>query len=849
MFETVRLNPGTQSFLAVKETIVSLRETYQGLITVALPTTTAAIFFRKQLEAELGKFWGVRFYAHSDILSLIQDISENEFSFKKSNHLNNISDLKTIADEVFDGESSWMKISLVESTLKLLNGIGFKQLALLEKVNPVAFHIAQEFQRLKGTFVSEVVDISESMTTIFGKMILVYHNEIPGVQELILNKCSSVVINTVELATNKEYSYVESFVFDNAFDEANAIIDMALDAAADVPLSEMAIVLPNDAAKRLFIACAKSKNIPVAGSEVYDAYDDQVILAARHLLSSKNSFVNEFYIKDFYNRFSWLDSKTKYRDDDLKAVIKKMHFADTLSEYFIAIYSFIEKGYATLKSSLDEAQVELVDSQFSIVKQLTELDETISPIEAEFLLKRLCSSITSRIGTLGNGIYLCRPTEIIGSSFKKLFIVSLNVEYLKEETPRNSVLTNFDIETLGLNSGDALRTRETNNTIMNWLFNCSDEVFISTCKIDSQGKTLLQSIEFEKIFETAQRIENVSINDTALSKVEDFTQGAEYIEEFFSRNLNDKNVLINTDSITTYSASSFETLAKCPFRFFITKALNTSDKKENDDIDFVTALDRGSIIHEVLEKEGLDKFDPDNLSMLVNEKISELIHTGVIPSETSGVLNKIEIMDLLQTAVALHKQKMEAGYSLYSVEEKIEGSFETAHGPINIRGKIDRIDVSNESKFSIVDYKTGKYEPKSDFFDFGKRLQLGLYAILLEEKLNITSLEYWYLRKNPKELFERISLNDEEMLNIKHTVSEIISVISTGVVAPRNYSFSQRRGSTKDGPITEEDNCSSCEVANICYKDHQEMWKSIELQKKTFQYRLATHDLDESELS
>ena len=110
-------------------------------------------------------------------------------------------------------------------------------------------------------------------------------------------------------------------------------------------------------------------------------------------------------------------------------------------------------------------------------------------------------------------------------------------------------------------------------------------------------------------------------------------------------------------------------------------------------------------------------------------------------------------------------------------------------------------------------------------------------------------MEYWYLRKNPKELFERISLNDEEMLNIKHTVSEIISVISTGVVAPRNYSFSQRRGSTKDGPITEEDNCSSCEVANICYKDHQEMWKSIELQKKTFQYRLATHDLDESELS
>lgn len=848
MIDTLQSKPGTQSFLAIKNTILELRENYKGLITIAVPTSTTSIFFRKQIEAELGHFYGIRFYSHADIVSLIQDLSNNEFSYKKTNHLNNIFDLKQIAESVF-GDSSWMKISLVESTLKLLDGINLKQFKQLKEVNFEAFKIAQEFQKLKDYYISETVDISENLRTIFGKMILLYHKDIPGIQETIIQKCEKIITKSIELTFNSEYSISESSIFENAYDEANLVMDMALEASQQTSLSEMAIVVPNDATKRLYIAIAKSKKIPIAGSNVYDAYDDQVILAVRHLISGKNEFINEFYINDFYSRFAWLDPETKYRSQDLKAVVKKIHFAKTLREYFEPIYNFIEKGYVDLKATINDQELELIDSQYSIIKQLIDSDEIINVSEIEFLLKRLSSPLTSRIDTLGNGIYFCRPTEIIGTSFKMLFIVSLNVEYLKEETLSSSILSAFDIETLGLRSNVNLRTRETNDSIMNWLFNSAQETFVSTCKVDCKGKILLQSLEFEKILANAKVSKKILISETSLNTFGEFWDQSEYVQCIFSEEPNDKNVLIHPNRVTTFSASSFETLAKCPFRFFITKVLKTNEKKENSDIDLVSALERGSIIHKVLETEGLDKFDPDNLSILVSDKISELITTGALPSETSGELNKIEIMGLIETVLALHKQKIEAGFNVYSVEEKIEGTFETPDGPIFIKGKMDRVDVNGASQYSIVDYKTGEYSPKTDFFDFGKRLQLGLYAILLEDKMKVNSLEYWYLRKNPKDLIERIALSDEEMSNIKHSISDITSIMTSGIVAPRNYSFSQRRGEKVDGPVSEEDNCKNCEVSDICFSDHQEMWTSKNLQTKTLQYRMATHDLSEAELS
>ena len=110
----------------------------------------------------------------------------------------------------------------------------------------------------------------------------------------------------------------------------------------------------------------------------------------------------------------------------------------------------------------------------------------------------------------------------------------------------------------------------------------------------------------------------------------------------------------------------------------------------------------------------------------------------------------------------------------------------------------------------------------------------------------MVSLEYWYLKKNPEALIERVTVNDDTVEYIKRLVDSITSIMTNGVIAPRTYSFTQDKLQKKDSDIKTIDNCKNCEVSNICYTEHQEMWKSLALKNKTEKYREATGDLEES---
>src|SRR5690606_37935966 len=50
------------------------------------------------------------------------------------------------------------------------------------------------------------------------------------------------------------------------------------------------------------------------------------------------------------------------------------------------------------------------------------------------------------------------------------------------------------------------------------------------------------------------------------------------------------------------SASRLETYASCPMRYFLGNVLHLADDDAPDDIFSIGALDRGSLVHEVLER-------------------------------------------------------------------------------------------------------------------------------------------------------------------------------------------------------------------------------------------------------
>lgn len=844
MFETRRINAGNECFMAIKDEIAKLRSEFDGTITVALPSSTSTVFFKKQLEYEFTGMFGVRFYSHDDIISLIQDRSSNELVFHKSNHVSNIIDLKTVSDEVFKEESSWLKISVIESTLTKLNGINAKQFELLENINPIAYDIAKTYLKIRESSLENFADYS-NLDQIFGKMIVVYHESIPGLQEKLISKCDELICAAFEIRINKELKLSNKSRFNDSFDEMNAVLDLALSEAEKTSLSKMAIVVPNDYTKQLLIALAKSKGIPLAGADIYSAFNEQLILAARHILNNKYSLINEYFSKEFFARFPWLSSDNPTIDlNNLITLFKNIYLSETLKDYFSHISQFLQSGFKQIVKDLSEENTELIESQYSLLSQLSEEDIKISPSEAEYLLQRLCASITKRLETLGNGIYLCRPTEILGSCFETIFVTNMNVDYLKEEIENNTVLNLFELESLGLEISDSRRTRQVNESIMNWLFNCSENYFLSTSKIDSQGKALLLDLDFEEHFSDTEIDHSKTFSKIYVGHPGKIEGQIAFLEKFFATELNTFNLRIRANAVSTFNASSIDLLAKCPFKFFVTKVLKSSEIVESDNIDLIAAMERGSIIHAALEKVGLDKFDLDNVSMFVNEKIAELVKESVLPNSSSAMVNKIEVTDLIETCLELHQQKLNLGSKVYLVEEKVAGEIETENGNIKFVGKVDRIDINADGTFSIVDYKTGALQQKYDFFDFGNRLQLGVYALLLEEKLNTETLEYWYLRKNPDKIIESVQFNEENIEYIKRMVDAITSVMTNGVVAPRTYSFSQDLLKTKIADIKEIDNCSNCEVKNICYKEHQELWSSAKLKNLTEKYREATGDID-----
>jgi DNA helicase-2/ATP-dependent DNA helicase PcrA len=83
----------------------------------------------------------------------------------------------------------------------------------------------------------------------------------------------------------------------------------------------------------------------------------------------------------------------------------------------------------------------------------------------------------------------------------------------------------------------------------------------------------------------------------------------------------------------------------------------------------------------------------------------------------------------------------------------IERWFETAIGEVRLRGRIDRID-KDECGFTVIDYKTSKTVPSSDFLK--NDMQLLVYALAVKDMYGSEiqlKVGEWFLRSNKKVFF------------------------------------------------------------------------------------------------
>jgi ATP-dependent helicase/DNAse subunit B len=313
----------------------------------------------------------------------------------------------------------------------------------------------------------------------------------------------------------------------------------------------------------------------------------------------------------------------------------------------------------------------------------------------------------------------------------------------------------------------------------------------------------------------------------------------------------------------TYSISQLEKYADCPFKYFMDQILYLNVIKELDE--GITPLEKGTILHEALFKFYIDRRSKglpplfecsesefqeavEKLIALTEEKLNSLPETDLFT-----FLEKELILGTAGSRGIVHEfldnernRKLEVKPSFFEVPigKRIGDKQNTDNllfseeavqvGNVKIRGKIDRIDTSN-NYFTVIDYKTGSSVPNIDDIRSGLSLQLPVYLYVIEtlflkklqKPLSPAAGLYYVLTSSVK---EELGVSNKELdgkafnLNKRRkgfvdNREELTKLINQSIKFVNDYVEAISRG---EFPITTEDKmktaCNYCEFDRICRK-------------------------------
>jgi len=280
------------------------------------------------------------------------------------------------------------------------------------------------------------------------------------------------------------------------------------------------------------------------------------------------------------------------------------------------------------------------------------------------------------------------------------------------------------------------------------------------------------------------------------------------------------------------SCSQLETLAKCPFKYFLRYLLQVEPPRETgfDPGVWLDAAQRGSLLHLIFELFYRDHLPP-------GEKPKLAKHEGLLyglaekllarkreeippPSEFIFEYERREILESCR--VFLASEENAAGTPTYfelsfGMKEESNGLGELPPVRISLpdgqvvrlRGRIDRVDLEQDGSLSILDYKTGStylYNPRQPFRS-GRLLQHAFYSIALEQllldrqiMLNPRVAKAGYLFPSLKGEGQRILYDQGNRRPVYELVENLCGILARGAFVLTN-----------DG-----DDCKFCDYTLVC---------------------------------
>ena len=299
------------------------------------------------------------------------------------------------------------------------------------------------------------------------------------------------------------------------------------------------------------------------------------------------------------------------------------------------------------------------------------------------------------------------------------------------------------------------------------------------------------------------------------------------------------------------AATSLEGWAACPFRYFLGNVLRLSQQDTPEEITTISPLERGLLVHEILEEfirdamankalplpgDGSDAASRASVDRIAEKHFLDASDRGITGKPLMWQLAKQEIYDDLETFLQ-QDARLRAAHGTEPL--RVEANFGVGNTPaavhpesgLQFRGRIDRMDLTSDGKSALVmDYKTGSSAPykslDKDIIDRGKRLQLGVYSLaarrLFPEASSIRAA-YWFTRTGsdlpfaPSEFFD---IDDSEASErFSEGVKTIVEGISRGVFAANPGPNSYR------GERTAPENCHYCDFDSLCPARRIDLWQ------------------------
>ena len=248
------------------------------------------------------------------------------------------------------------------------------------------------------------------------------------------------------------------------------------------------------------------------------------------------------------------------------------------------------------------------------------------------------------------------------------------------------------------------------------------------------------------------------------------------------------------------SASRLEKWAACPRSYLFEYILEVRSIEEPEERFTIDPLDRGSLIHEILEKfiqGAIDSAHPFNtwaqadrqrLHQIAASCFERYQDEGRTGRDVLWQRERPRILADLDRVLDRDSQRLGNGLRPVSVEFK----FDLPNVPIpggsvlDLRGTIDRIDQYADGSIEIIDYKSGSDKPYRSLSEGnphgrGQQLQLYIYALAVRDDFpDAPSVRafYWFTQSNA---FRGYEVTDPVELDVSSVIQTIIGGITAGV--------------------------------------------------------------------